>query len=152
MSAAGPTTPLSPRRRAESRVGTWAGFAIIVVLTTVAALVEMTAAGQLGWLTGVVFCLASAFVALTIRRSDLSTAIISPPLAFLAAVIISAQPAVVGSSGNFWLLEATTVLTGLAFNAQWVFLGTGIALVIALARRHRARRNHTPEHVAPVDA
>lgn len=120
------------------------GFGVIAVGTTLAGFLEMTLAGALGWLTGAVFTVLCVLVALTLRRQDLTTAIISPPLAYLFAVIVSAQVAVIGSSGNFWLLEATTILSGLAFNAQWVFLGTGLALAIMAARRVLTRTQRTP--------
>ena len=124
----------------------WIGFGIIAVLTTIVAVIESSVGGAPSWVTGVVFTIASGFVAATIRRQDLSTAVISPPLAFLTAIIIATQTSVIGASGNLWLLEATTILTGLAFNAQWVFLGTGVALVIVLVRRSRDRRRHVPAH------
>jgi prepilin signal peptidase PulO-like enzyme (type II secretory pathway) len=106
----------------------------------------MSVSGTLGWLTGAVFTVLSALVALTLRRQDLTTAVISPPLGYLFAVIFSAQLAVVGSSGNFWLLQATTILSGLAFNAQWVFLGTAAGLIIMVVRRVSYRKEHDPEH------
>ena len=149
MSSDAPVRPPTPAARRESRLGSWVGFIILTAVTTVTAMVEMAAAGALSWLTGVVFTATSAFIALTIRPRDLATAVISPPLAFLVAVIISAQSSVIGASGNLWLLEATTILTNLAFNAQWVFIGTGVALVIVLFRRAALRRSHQPEHVAP---
>ncbi|MDQ1250615.1 MAG: hypothetical protein QG597_4994 [Actinomycetota bacterium] len=146
MSSTAQLRPPGPAARRESKLGSWVGFIILSSLTTVAALIEMSMAGAMSWFTGVVFTLTSAFVAFTIRPRDLATAVISPPLAFLVAVIISAQPAVIGASGNLMLLEATTMLTSLAFNAQWVFVGTGVALVIVLVRRSSLRRQHAPEH------
>lgn len=149
MSSAAPSQPPGLAPRPESKLGSWVGFIILASLTTVAALIEMSFAGAVSWLTGVVFTLTSAFVALTIRPRDLATAVISPPLAFLVAVIVSAQPAVIGASGNLMLLEATTMLTSLAFNAQWVFIGTGVALAIVIFRRSQLRRQHAPVHDRP---
>lgn len=141
-------TPAQPNRNRRLRVTSWGGFGVISVGTTLAAFLEMSVSGTLGWLTGTVFTILCALVALTLRRKDLITAIISPPLAYLFAVLLSAQLAVVGSSGNFWLLQATTILSGLAFNAQWVFLGTGVALVIMIVRRISGRKEHEPEHAS----
>lgn len=132
-----------------SRLTSWGGFVLIAVVTTLAALLEVSLTGEVSWLSGGALTVISAFVAFAIRRQDLSTAIISPPLAYLLAVIISAQVAVVGASGSFWLLEATTILSGLAFNAQWVFLATGVAAGIVLLRRLALRRGDaTPSHGA----
>lgn len=134
---------------AGSRLTSWGGFVIIAVVTTLAALLEVSLTGEVSWLSGGALTVTSAFVAFAIRRQDLATAIISPPLAYLLAVIVSAQVAVVGASGSFWLLEATTILSGLAFNAQWVFFATGLAAVIVFLRRMAERRgNSTPGHGA----
>lgn len=132
-------TPAHASAPTGGRLTSWGGFAVMAVGTTLAALLEMGLSGNLGWLTGAVFVVLCIVVALTLRLQDITTAIISPPLAYLVAVILSAQLAVIGSSGNFWLLQATTMLSGLAFNAQWVFLGTGLALVIMIVRRVNAR-------------
>lgn len=139
-------TPDRPRLSRRQRLSSWAGFGLITVGTTLAALLEMSVSGTLGWLTGAIFTVLSALAALTLRRQDLITAVISPPLGYLFAVIFSAQVAVVGSSGNFWLLQATTILSGLAFNAQWVFLGTAAGLIVMVIRRVSDRREHDPEH------
>lgn len=124
----------------QSRMGTWGGFFIITIATAVIGLLEVLARDSVGVFTGVAFIAASAIVAATIRPADLWTAVISPPLAYLVALIIASQPEAIGKSGNLWLHEATAVLTGLAFNAPWVFVGTGIALIIVLVRRSHLRR------------
>lgn len=143
------SSPAAPKNSATPSgrgLSSWGGFGILAVGTTLAGFLEMSLAGALGWLTGGVFTILCALVALGLRRQDLTTAVISPPLAYLFAVIVSAQVAVVGSSGNFWLLEATTILSGLAFNAQWVFLGTGLALAIMAMRRILSRKQRVPAH------
>lgn len=128
----------APARR--SRMGTWGGFFIIAIATAVIGLLEVLARDAVGLFTGIAFVAASAIVAATIRPADLWTAVISPPLAYLVALTIASQPEVIGKSGNLWLHEATAVLTGLAFNAPWVFAGTGIALIIVLIRRSHLKR------------
>jgi hypothetical protein len=135
-----PTPHHAESGRSRGVINTWVGFLILAVGTSLVASVEMIAIGSIGWFTGVAFVVACIVVAVFIRSSDLSTAVISPPLAFLFAVVISTQFAAVGASGNLWLHEATTMITSLAFNAPWVFAGTGAALIIVLMRASAARR------------
>ncbi len=136
-----PTPHHAETSKSRGAINTWVGFLILAVVTTVVASVEMVTIGSLGWFTGIAFVAACIVVAFFIRRSDLSTAVISPPLAFLVAIVISAQFAAVGAAGNLWLHEATTMITSLAFNAPWVFAGTGAALIIVLMRGAAARRS-----------
>lgn len=153
VSALDPTTASPPVVRneqddARSTTGSrlpslnaWGGFAIITAATSLIGIVEYGVVGSIGWLTGVVFFIATVFVALAIRMRDVATAVISPPLAFFTAAVISAQPWLAGETGNFWLLQGTSLITALAFNAPWVFGATLTALVIALFRYYVMHRN-----------
>lgn len=136
-------TTQTPRGTASRlpELNAWGGFALIAIATSLIGVVEYGIVGSIGWLTGVVFFLSSVFVALAIRMSDIVTAVISPPLAFFVAAIVSAQPWLTGETGNFWLLQGTSLLTALAFNAPWVFAGTLAALLIALFRAYVMHRN-----------
>jgi len=117
------------------------GFLIIAIATSLVGIVEYGIVGSIGWLTGFVFLVASIFVALAIRIEDIITAVISPPLAFFTAAIVSAQPWLWGDTGNFWVLQGTSLITALAFNAPWVFAGTLAALVIAVFRSRVLHRS-----------
>ena len=136
----------APAQAAESakrklpELNSWGGFALITAVTTAIGLLEYAVVGSIGWLTGIFFVAASAFVALAIKPADMPTAVISPPIAFLVAAVLSAQPSIIGSAGNFWVLQATSVVTALAFNAPWVFGGTLVALAIVLFRRYAMGR------------
>lgn len=129
-----PAQPTSQRSSRLPALNAWGGFGIITVATSLIGIVEYGIVGSIGWLTGVVFFISTVFVALAIRMRDIATAVISPPLAFFVASIVSAQPWLTGETGNFWLLQGTSLITALAFNAPWVFAGTFTALVIALFR------------------
>lgn len=113
---------------------------MITAVTTTAGLLEYAIVGSLGWFTGIFFVLASMFVALAIKPADMPTAVISPPIAFLVSAVIAAQPWIVGSAGNFWILQVTSLATAMAFNAPWVFGGTLAALGIVLYRRFVMKR------------
>lgn len=133
-------------RQAEGRFGTWSGFFLILTATTVAGFADEFLFGSSTWLTGAVFVVASVLAALMVRRRDLVTAVISPPLAFVVALLITAQPDALRGGGNLFVKEASALITGLAFNAPWVFGGTLAALVIITARRIRFRSRDRASH------
>ena len=143
-----PEPPPPPPAGANGRWGTWSGFFLVTGVTTFFAFAELYLVGSVGWITGVVLVLTSALSALLMRRRDLPTAVITPPLAFLLAVAISAQPAVIGAQGNLLLQESSAIVTGVAFNAPWVFAATALALVITLIKGARFRRMDRARHMA----
>lgn len=114
---------------------TFVVFLIIAGITTLVGFVDMTMNRQFTWITGVAFICASIFAAIKVRRRDLWTAVITPPLAYLTALLIAGQPSTLSSAGSLMVREASLVGTGLAFNAPFIFGGTGAALVIVLIRR-----------------
>lgn len=119
---------------------TWGVVLVDLVITTVAAIVDLRLYGQLTWITGGAFVVACLVTSLSVRRRDLSVAVITPPLAFVAAVAISAQTVALGSTGSLLLREGKIIVTSLAFNAPYVFAGTGLALVIVALRALRRAR------------
>lgn len=121
-------------------VGTWMVALILVASTSLAGLIDMSLNRQITWITGVTFVAACIVSALIVRRRDLWTAVITPPLAFLASLIIAGQPSALSGTGDLVLKEVSLVATGLAFNAPFVFGGTLAALLIVLVRRSRFRR------------
>ena len=132
--------PASNVKRQLPELNSWGGFAVITAVTTAIGLLEYAIVGSIGWLTGIFFVAASAFVALAIKPQDMPTAVISPPIAYFVAAILAAQPSIIGSTGNFWVLQATSLVTALAFNAPWVFGGTLVALGIVVFRRYAMGR------------
>lgn len=143
MTAAAPTAqthapePVSPP---ESGLSTIPVFLIIFGITTAVGLVDMYLNRQFTYLTGAAFVIASMIGALLVRPRDLWTAVISPPIAFLAALIVAGQPTTITGTGSLLLREASLIGTGLAFNAPFVFGGTIAALIIVLIRRPRIKR------------
>lgn len=128
--------PVAP----EKGWGTGAVALFLIVVTTVVGFVDMTMNRELTWITGGVFVIACVIAAFSVRPRDLWTAVITPPLAFLVALLISGQPSTLSGSGSLILREASLVVTGLAFNAPYIFGGTILAFVIVLIRRTRLRK------------
>ncbi len=109
---------------------------ISFVVTTVAALGDTAINGSLTFITGGIFVIVSVISAALVGYRDLSTAIITPPLAYFTAILIAGQPALFsGARDNLLLREGAMVVAGLAFNAPWIFAGTISAAVIVIVRR-----------------
>ncbi len=126
---------LEARAKPESGLGTWGAFLLVAGITTVVGFVDMTLNRDFTWFTGAAFVIASILGALMVRPRDLWTAVITPPIAFLVALLIAGQPTTIAGSGSLLIREASLVGTGLAFNAPFIFGGTVAALAIVLIRR-----------------
>jgi hypothetical protein len=129
------------QRAPEKGLSTVPVFLIIFGMTTIVGLVDMYLNRQFTYLTGGAFVIASAIGAILVRPRDIWTAVISPPIAFLLALIVSGQPTTIGDTGQLLLREASLIATGLAFNAPYVFGGTILALIIVLIRRVNLRHS-----------
>ncbi len=121
----------------ESGLGTWGVALLVGGITTIVGFVDMTMNREFTWFTGVAFVIASILGALLVRPRDLWTAVITPPLAFLVALLVAGQPTTITGTGSLLIREVSLVGTGLAFNAPFIFGGTAAALVIVLVRRAR---------------
>jgi hypothetical protein len=109
---------------------------ITFTLTILTALGDTAINGSITAITGAVFVIVSVLAAATVGYRDLSTAIITPPLAYFTAILIAGQPELLrGDRDNLFLREVAMVVAGLAFNAPWIFAGTGAAALIVIMRR-----------------
>lgn len=114
------------------------GVAVYLTLaTTIAACVDVYLNGHLTYITGAVFIVVSIFCAIKVCKRDLWTSVITPPIAFLIALLVSGQIEIFRSSGDFVIKQFALVATGLAFNAPYIFGGTVLALIIVLIRRKK---------------
>ena len=128
------------RNDAEERPSGGLGVGMMVLLvftvTILAGLGDTAFNGSITYITGAVFVVVSVVAAATVGYRDLSTTIITPPLAYFTAIAISGQPDLLnGASDNLLLREAAMVAAGLAVNAPWIFAGTGAAALIVIVRR-----------------
>lgn len=118
-------------------LNTLGGFLLILVPTAIAGFIDFMSRGVLGVIAGITFVVCCLLTAILIRQRDLWTAVISPPLAFLLALIIAGQKDTLDGTGQLIVREASLILTGLALGAPWLFGGTLIALAVVLVRRSR---------------
>ena len=124
--------------RPEGRAGLGVGLMILLVFTVtiLTALGDTAVNGSITFITGVVFVVISVVAAATIGYRDMSTTIITPPLAYFTAILIAGQPDLLdGATDNLIIREGAMVIAGLAFNAPWIFAGTGAAALIVIVRR-----------------
>lgn len=109
---------------------------IIFAVTVLAALGDTAINGSITYITGALFVIVSVVCAATVGYRDLSTAIITPPLAYFTAIVVAGQPALLSAAtDNLALREGAMVVAGLAFNAPWIFAGTASAALIVVVRR-----------------
>ncbi len=123
----------------ESQVGGLGVGLMVLILFTItilAALGDTAFNGSITYITGVVFVVISVVCAALIRYDALSTVIITPPLAYFTAILIAGQPDLLeGVTDNLLIREVAMLVAGLAFNAPWIFAGTGAATLIVIVRR-----------------
>lgn len=105
-------------------------------VTILTAVVDTMLNGSITFITGVVFVVISVIAAATVGYRDLSTTIITPPLAYFTAIVVAGQlDLLTGATDNLLIREGAMVVAGLAFNAPWIFAGTGAAALVVIIRR-----------------
>lgn len=123
---------------ADRTGGLGVGLMVLLVFTVtiLTALGDTAVNGSITYITGIVFVIISVIAAATIGYRDLSTTIITPPLAYFSAILIAGQPDLLdGVTDNLLIREGAMAIAGLAFNAPWIFAGTGAAALIVIVRR-----------------
>jgi hypothetical protein len=152
----GAAGPIASGRVASGRVAsggvvsgrgvTGRGIVVLILLVTgIIGLIEVTLAGHRGHAFAIAYVVTSAIGALVVRRRDVPTAIIAPPLLF--CVLIVAMSAVDTNDETGGLLTREGVYVGNAFvtGAPALWAGTAAAVLIA-GYRHRA----SASRVAPT--
>lgn len=128
----------SPAPSTTGPGGLGVGLMVLITFTVtiLAALGDTAINGSITAITGAVFVVVCVLAAATVGYRDLSTAIITPPLAYFTAILLAGQPELLqGDRDNLLLREVAMVVAGLAFNAPWIFAGTGAAALIVIVRR-----------------
>lgn len=115
--------------------------ALMFAVMILTAIGDSAINGSLTFITGAVFVVVAVICAATVSYSDLSTAIITPPLAYFTAILLAGQGQILsGVKDNLMIREAAMVMGGLAFNAPWIFAGTGAAALVVAVRRFLLHR------------
>jgi hypothetical protein len=141
----GGTCPAPVSRGSAGRNGglgplTGLGVALMLAAGSVCgALLDVLLVGGPAWALPMIFLTTCWYTAARVRRADWFSALVSPPLAFAAAVVVSAM-LVPSAFGPGALGVVATTITLLAAKAKALYLGSALSAGILLARRIKGRR------------
>ena len=141
LESAQPPSEYTPRdaptaKAREGRITALGVYAGVIGLTAlVAAAQVVTFGGPPGWMAGATLVIVSIAAALGVRRSDDSTAIIAPPLAFLVVALTAGQ---ISGAGETLTSRAVAAFFVLGNNWMWIMGATLASLVIVALRRRRS--------------
>lgn len=108
--------------------------ALGVALALTAAAIDLTLAGEIGWLFDIVFVLLSIALALLVAPRDFYTVGVLPPLLMLTVLIVVAiaRPGAIGRHDDGLLQD---VVAGLAHHSSALCIGYGLCLACLAVRR-----------------
>lgn len=112
---------------------------LILILTGVVGVLEVALAGHRGAAFAITFILTSAIGALVVRRSDLATSLIAPPLLYCILIAVLSFIDTHDQSGGFVTRKAVYIGNAFVTGAPTLWAGTAAAATIVWYR-HRANR------------
>jgi hypothetical protein len=118
-------------------LGPLTGLGVTLVLGAACAggaLLDLLLVGGPAWALAVAYLAACGYTAARVRRADWFSALVSPALAFAAAVIMLAE-LMPSSFGPGFLGLAATAFALLAAKAKALYLGAAVSAAILLGRR-----------------
>jgi hypothetical protein len=113
---------------------------LICALTLLGGLADMAISGHRGHLFGVLFAIASALAAIAVRRRDLNTAMIAPPLVYCLMIVVMSFIDRSDLTGGFVTREAFYLGKAFVTGAPAIWIGTALAFVVAVWRKRAAGR------------
>ena len=135
-----PKTPqASPATRRPPGVTGRGVVVLIFVATLVGGLLDMMISGHRGHMFGVVFAVASALGALGVRRRDLRTAMVAPPLEYSVLIGVMSLIDQGGLSGGLATREAFYLGNAFVTGAPAIWVGTALACGIGWYRLRKPR-------------
>jgi hypothetical protein len=138
--------PIQPRpasRVVSGRGVTGRGIVVLILLVTgIVGLLEVALAGHRGHAFAIAFVVTSAIGSLVVRRRDLSTALIAPPLLYCILIVAMSAVDTSGGTGGFVTKEGVYVGNAFVTGAPALWTGTAAAALIAWYR-HRASAART---------
>jgi hypothetical protein len=108
--------------------------ALALLLGAAGATADLVAGPGLGRVFAVCFVLGCGAAALGVHREDLRAAVVMPPLAYTALVLVAGAVDGVRLPGSLLVRSGLDVVNALALGAPVVISATALALVIALGR------------------
>ncbi|MCW2903698.1 MAG: hypothetical protein JWO67_5963 [Streptosporangiaceae bacterium] len=153
--AQSPGVPLRRQPRGSSVTLTGRGGMVVLFgLALLGTLLGSESLLGIGMLPGLAFVLGCVLAAVATRPSDLLAVAVSPPLIFFIVALIGS---LVDATGGGSAVQSffVGVVTVLASNAPWLFLGTALLLAIMIPRgllanlrelRTRLAGQHAEDH------
>lgn len=117
----------------------WGALLMVTGPTVAAAVLEAVAIGDVHWFFDLVFIAASFHAATQLRRRDLLAGVVVPPLAYCAGLFTAVQFGVL-HAGSGLVGQAASLGALLAVKPEPLFLGTGLAALLTVARWLGTRR------------
>ena len=108
---------------------------LLTLITATASTLDLLLEPGLGWVFAVGFVLGCGWVASRVRRADLLSALVVPPLVFAAALLVADETVGGGSPGHFPVRQVLDLATSLADGAPVLFFGCALAGAVVLVRR-----------------
>jgi len=136
---------VAPGRVASGRVASGRGVTgrgvvvLILILTGLIGLLEVAFAGHRGAAFAFVFVFTSALGALVVRRRDLPTSIIAPPLLYCVLIAALSVVDTHDQSGGFITRKAVYIGNAFVTGAPTLWTGTAVAAAIIWYRRRAGR-------------
>lgn len=129
---------------ASSRVLNGAGrltatgaVAVPLALGLAGGLVDVLRAPALGAVFAVLFVLGCAAATWLVQRSDLATAVVMPPLVYVAVAMLTAPFAQSGRSGSLLVRLVLAVANAVVLGAPVLLTATAVTAAVAAARWYR---------------
>jgi hypothetical protein len=119
-------------------------FLVVTLPTMLAAAVDAGLTGSVHWIFGPVFVAAAFRAATLVRRRDLLAAVIVPPIAYCAGLMVAVQCGVLKAGGGL-VDDLASIGALLALKPRPLFFGTALATALVAARWFGTRKKAAPK-------
>ena len=135
-----------PPRPTRARVGiTGRGVVVLIALVTaIAGSAAVLVGGHRGHVFGIAFIVTAALGAALVRRKDIVTAVIAPPLLYALLVVLMSFIDTKGQTGGFVTRKAVYIADAFITGAPAIWTGTALAAAIGWYRRRTTAPRTAP--------
>src|SRR5450432_1102040 len=136
----------STARVVSGRGVTGRGIIVLTLLgSALVGLLEVAVAGHRGHLFAIAFVATTAASALVVRRKDIRTAMVAPPLLYCVLIVLVSAFDTNGETGGFLTREGVYVGNAFVTGAPTLWAGTAAAVVIGWYRRRASAPRRSPK-------
>jgi hypothetical protein len=112
---------------------------LLVVASSLGALMDLFLVGGPDWALTALYVAACGYTARRVRPADCYSALVAPPLAFVASILVLAD-LMPDTFGHGLLGLGASSLALLAAKAKALYFGTALTAAVLVVRRFKARR------------